>query len=87
MFNIFYINSDITMLDKFGCKMFSTNFSFAIFFSKLFNPTYELKNHSGTNQNNYLGGGSGGPGVGLGGPVGGFFSTGSSSALRYFYLF
>ena len=30
---------------------------------------------------NYLGGGSGGPGVGFGGPGGGLFSTGSSSGL------
>ena len=27
------------------------------------------------------------PGGGFGGPGGGFFSTGSSSALRYFYLY
>ena len=37
-----------------------------------------LNNHSGTNKKNYLGGGSGGPGVGLGGPGGGF-RTGKSS--------
>ena len=31
--------------------------------------------------------GVGGPGGGFGAPAGGFFSTGSSSALRYFYLY
>ena len=40
-----------------------------------------LKNDSCMNLKNYLGGGSGGPGVGLGGPGGVFLSTGSSSGL------
>ena len=31
--------------------------------------------------------GFGGPGGGFGAPGGGFFSAGSSSALRYFYLY
>ena len=40
---------------------------------RFLNPRLKFKKYSGTNLKTYLGGGSGGPGVGLGGPGGVFF--------------
>ena len=51
-----------------------------------YNPTYELKHIFAYELTTYLGGDSGDPGVGLGGPGGGFLNLNSSSGLPLLLL-